>query len=158
MASTQRAVQGSLSWFKSRPGLHASPCRATRGAATPDRQGEACPAKLEWNESEDGLEPRAAARRRAAPLRILQKSQLMGRFWGFRGCGNWSKDQPRARGSLTQRMIRQSVGGLARRSCAHFQARARSDAKPVSTFADRALVQGDARPARPFFVPSSAHP
>jgi len=36
-------------------------------------------------------------------------------------------------------MIRQSVGGLARRSCAHCVSRARSDAKPGSTFADRAL-------------------
>jgi hypothetical protein len=37
------------------------------------------------------------------------------------------------------RMIRQSVGGLAIRSCAPPIKGARSDAKPVSTFADRAL-------------------
>jgi hypothetical protein len=34
-------------------------------------------------------------------------------------------------------MIRQSVSGLAKRSCA-LEIRARSDAKPVATFADRA--------------------
>jgi hypothetical protein len=38
-----------------------------------------------------------------------------------------------------KRMIRQSVGGLAIRSCALSQFGARSDAKPGATFADRAL-------------------
>ncbi len=37
-------------------------------------------------------------------------------------------------------MIRQSVNGLAKRSCALSYFRARSDAKPDSTFADRARV------------------
>src|SRR5437588_10898961 len=36
-------------------------------------------------------------------------------------------------------MIRQSVGGLAIRSCAIYRFRARPDAKPASTFAGRAL-------------------
>ena len=44
------------------------------------------------------------------------KRRLMGPFWGFRGCGIWSKDHPRAR-------------------------------------VTRALGLGDARHARPFFVP-----
>jgi len=37
-----------------RPGHHASPLRAARGAVTPDREVGACPAKLEQRESEDG--------------------------------------------------------------------------------------------------------
>src|ERR1700739_3447075 len=40
--------------FESHRPHHASPLRATRGAATLDRQGEACPAKLDVSESEDG--------------------------------------------------------------------------------------------------------
>ena len=42
-------VTGSVRY---RPGHHASPSRATRGAATRDREGEACPAKPL---GEDGL-------------------------------------------------------------------------------------------------------
>jgi hypothetical protein len=38
-----------------------------------------------------------------------------------------------------KRMIRQSVGGLAIGSCALLRFGARSDAKPDSTFGDRAL-------------------
>jgi hypothetical protein len=38
-----------------------------------------------------------------------------------------------------ERLIRQSVGGLAIRSGALFISGARSDAKPDATFADRAL-------------------
>jgi hypothetical protein len=48
-------------------------------------------------------------------------------------------DHPNNRPENGTRMIRQSVGGLAIRSCALPIKGARSDAKPVSTFADRAL-------------------
>ncbi|MBR1278082.1 hypothetical protein [Bradyrhizobium sp. AUGA SZCCT0283] len=48
-------------------------------------------------------------------------------------------DHPNNRPENGTRMIRQSVGGLAIRSCALLMKGARSDAKPVSTFADRAL-------------------
>ena len=50
------------------------------------------------------------------PHQIPPKSPLMAAFWGFRGCGIWSKDHPRAR-------------------------------------VTRAIGLGDARHARPFFVP-----
>jgi hypothetical protein len=48
-------------------------------------------------------------------------------------------DHPNNRPENGTRMIRQSVGGLAIRSCALLIKGARSDAKPGSTFADRAL-------------------
>jgi ribosomal protein S14 len=48
-------------------------------------------------------------------------------------------DHPNNRPENGTRMIRQSVGGLAIRSCALQIKGARSDAKPGSTFADRAL-------------------
>ena len=61
--------------------------------------------------------PAVARRAKAdrAPNPLI--SPLMARFWGFRGCGIWSKDHPRAR-------------------------------------VTRALGLGDARHARPFFVPN----
>ena len=48
-------------------------------------------------------------------------------------------DHPNNRPENGTRMIRRSVGGLAIRSCALLIKGARSDAKPGSTFADRAL-------------------
>src|ERR1700688_2682062 len=50
--------------------------------------------------------------------------------------------------SQLRRMIRQSVSGLAKRSCAHLIMGARSDAKPDPTFADRAHIGLAAQSAR----------
>ena len=61
---------------------------ASYGSASPSR-GEGCRGVAERSESEDpGV---------GKHLRFPLKSRLMARFWGFRGCGNWSKDHPRAR-------------------------------------------------------------
>src|ERR1700692_4269535 len=65
-----RAVHRSLSWFTYRPGLPASPGRATRGEATQGRRGKACP------ESVDGPEPRHGSR--PDGLRVAQPRQTGG--------------------------------------------------------------------------------
>jgi hypothetical protein len=61
----------------------------------------------------------------------------------FRGCGIWSKDQPRARLTIAQAHDPpkcERFGAKIMRST--FELGARSDAKPVPTFADRAPTQG----------------
>src|SRR6476659_3559959 len=99
------AVQCSLSWFKSRPGLQPSlapPASARQASRT--------------HQHTPRLDPVVGLPRRS-PKGEGGKSPLMARFWGLRGRGIWSKDHPRAR-------------------------------------VTRALGLGDARHARPFFVPN----
>ena len=78
------AVQCSLSWFKSRPGLQASPLRGFGWRSQPSG------AKVARRslKGEDGLS-----------LDQCPKSRLMVALKPFRGCEIWSKDHPRARGN-----------------------------------------------------------
>src|SRR6185437_15171757 len=92
------AVQCSLSWFKSRPGLQPTPLARLRLGEPPWPEQRLVAPKLE--------ERRRKRRRTKAPLEKPAKPpyenqpncRLMAALKPFRGCETWSKDRLRARG------------------------------------------------------------
>src|SRR5215472_56545 len=86
-----RTVHRPLSWFKSRPGLHASQLRCF-GSASP--KWRRLPRRS--SQSEGGH-----ARLASHALTNCGKITVDGPFLGLHGLGIWSKDASRARGLLT---------------------------------------------------------
>src|SRR6266404_2530640 len=76
--------------------------------------------------------------------------RLMGPLKPFRACGIWSKDHPRARDNLASAHDPPKCARFGAKIMRSSMNKARSDAKPASTFADRALLEGRAACA-PFF-------